>query len=67
MLTPEQRIALNLRMEGYTYPEIADEVSRILGVKVDRFHIMMVTMEYIRKAARKCGFAPAGESRGEDS
>ena len=67
MLTPEQRIALNLRMEGYTYPEIADEVSRILGVKVDRFHIMMVTMEYVRKAARKCGFAPAGESKGEDS
>lgn len=61
MLTREERITTSLRVQGYTYPEIAEEVSEALGVSVDRFHIMNVTMERIRKAARKCGFVPSCE------
>ncbi len=67
MLTPEERITTNLRVQGYTYPEIAEAVTRILGVTVDRFHIMNVTMERVRKAARKCGFVPYSEMRTENS
>ena len=67
MLTPEERVTLNLRIMGYTYPEVAMEVSRILCVQVDRFHIMNVTMERIRKAARKCGFVPYSEAQGRNT
>ena len=67
MLTPEERIATNLRVRGYTYPEVAKEVSRILGINVDRFHVMNVTMERVKKAARKCGFVPPSEAREKNS
>lgn len=58
MLTEEERIALEMRIQGYTYPEIADETNYRLHLGVDRFHVMNVTMDGIRKAARKCGFEP---------
>ena len=67
MLTPEERLATNLRIQGYTFPEVAEEVSRILGVEVDRFHIMNVTMERVKKAARKCGFIPLSETQEKKS
>lgn len=63
MLTPEERTATNLRIMGYTFPEVAAEVSRILGISVDRYHIMNVTMPRVQKVARKCGFIPASEVR----
>ena len=62
MLTREERLTLAFRIEGFTYPEIAEKVSLRLGVTVDRFHIMNVTMERIRTAARKCGFVPPWET-----
>lgn len=64
MLTEEERIALDMRIQGYTFPEIADEINDRLHLGVDRFHVMNVTMEGVRRAARKCGFEPPSGCRG---
>ena len=64
MLGDEELLALDLRLDGLSYADVADEMSRRLGVNVDRFHIMNVTMKGVRKAALKCGFEPAaGQER----
>ena len=65
MLGDEELLALDLRLDGLSYAEVAGEVSRRLGVNVDRFHIMNVTMRGVRKAALKCGFEPAAGQKGE--
>ena len=64
MLTEEERIALDMRIQGCTFPEIADEINNRLDLGVDRFHVMNVTMEGVRRAARKCGFEPPSGCRG---
>lgn len=58
MLTEEGRIALDMRLCGCTYPEIAEGINSRLHLDVDRFHVMNVTMEGVRRAALKCGFRP---------
>ena len=65
MLGDEELLALDLRLDGLSYADVADEMSRRLGVNVDRFHIMNVTMKGVRKAALKCGFEPAAGQEGE--
>ena len=62
MLTDEERIALEMRLRDFTYPEIADETNARLHLGVDRFHVMNVTMEGVRRAARRCGFSPRGRN-----
>lgn len=65
MLNTEERTVLALRLDGLTYPEIVEELKAGGNAGIDRFHVMNVTMEGIRKAARKCGFVPYSEMRGE--
>ena len=65
MLGEAERLALALRIEGMTFPEIADELSVVYGRRVTRFHVMNTLFPRIAKAARKCGFVPAGELRRE--
>ena len=67
MMTPEERIALRMRLDGCTYPEIADGINARLKLGVDRFHVMNVTMEGVRRVARKCGFEePRGTGKARD-
>lgn len=63
MLTEEERITLDMRVQGNTYPEIVEELNARLRLGVDRFHVMNVTMDGIRKAAIKCGFEPSSGRR----
>lgn len=63
MLSAEGRLALTLRFAGFSFNEIADEMRSRLGITADRFHVMNVTMEAVRREARKCGFIPPSELR----
>lgn len=64
-LSEEERLALKLRWEGCTFPEIVDAINAELGIRVDRYHVMNVTMENIRRAARELDITPFSE-RGPD-
>ena len=57
----EERIAFLRRLEGYTLSEVADCINAALGTSVDRFHVMNVTMEKVRKTVRDCGYGPNAE------
>ena len=65
MLTEEERVTLDLRIQGFTYPEIANKLNSRLSLGVDRFHVMNVTMEGVRRAALKCGFVPGSGFGGQ--
>lgn len=59
----EERMAFFGRLEGCTFAEVADGINAALGTSVDRFHVMNVTMEKVRKTVRDCGYGPKTEGK----
>lgn len=57
-MTGEERIAFLMRLEGCTFSEVADGINAALGTSVDRFHVMNVVMEKVRKTVKDCGYGP---------
>ena len=57
ILTKEERIVLNMRLEGYSNTEIGEAINR------DRHRVEKTLLPHIQEVARKCGFFPRSEAR----
>ena len=65
MLDEEERICLWMRYDGFTQEEIAEEISARTKKAVDRDHVRKVVVPHLQVKARRCGFFPPSEIRGQ--
>lgn len=65
MMVREERLCVKMRLDGYSNTEVAEEISRRFGTAVDRLHVERTLLKHIQDKARKCGFFPPSELRGE--
>ena len=65
MLDVEERICLWMRFDGCTQEEIAAEISARMKITVDRDHVRKVVVLHLQEKARRCGFFPPSEMRGQ--
>ena len=56
---------LELRFDGCTQEEIAAEISARMKITVDRDHVRKVVVLHLQEKARRCGFFPPSEMRGQ--